>query len=142
MFKDIRNELVQRPEIRELLGYAAIPTGEEEDELLEHYASLADWHLYGYEDEGLIVGIAGFVEQADGELKLQHLAVLPENRHKGYARGMLLELIKERELQRMTATTDEEGAQFFRQLGFAVYITKDAHTGLEHYRCVYEVELD
>ncbi|MFM9277379.1 GNAT family N-acetyltransferase [Paenibacillus jiagnxiensis] len=138
MLKNIKSE-TDRPEVRELLGYANVAGREEEKEIINHYKTDDRLHLYGYEDDGLIVGLLGFERKDKGIIHLHHIAVLPENRLKGYGRGMLLQLIKDLDPEQITADTDEEGAQFFRNLSFTVYGSEDPLTGLESFHCVYDM---
>lgn len=138
MFKNVKTSL-EREEVLELLTYAMLDRPERGEEALRIYQTSDDWKLFGVEDEGLIVGIVGFEEQEDGTIVLHHLAVLPENRHRGYGRGMLLTLIKERNPKRLTAATDAEGADFFRNVGFAVYGSEDL-PGDGQFHCIYEID--
>lgn len=138
MLKNIKSE-TDRPEVRELLGYADVAGRVDEDELINRYKTDDRLHLYGYEDDGLIVGLLGFERKDEGIIHLHHIAVLPENRLKGYGRGMLLQLIKDLDPQQIIADTDEEGAQFFRNLSFTVYGSEDSLTGLESFHCVYDM---
>ncbi|MGG4220725.1 GNAT family N-acetyltransferase [Paenibacillus jamilae] len=138
MFKNIKPDL-DREEVLELLTYAVLDHPERGEAALRAYQASDEWKLFGVEDEGLIVGVVGFEEQEDGTIVLHHLAVLPENRHRGYGRGMLLTLIKERSPKRLTVDTDAEGADFFRNVGFAVYGSEDLPDGGQ-FHCVYEID--
>ncbi|KYG93577.1 GNAT family N-acetyltransferase [Paenibacillus jamilae] len=138
MFKNIKTDL-DREEVLELLTYAVLDHPERGEAALRTYQASDDWKLFGVEDEGLIVGIVGFEEQEDGTTVIRNLAVLPENRHRGYARGMLLKLIQERNPKRLTVDTDAEGADFFRNVGFAVYGSEDLPEGGQ-FHCVYEID--
>ncbi|MFB5673525.1 GNAT family N-acetyltransferase [Paenibacillus terreus] len=138
MLKNIKSE-TDRPEVRELLGYADVAGRVDEDELINRYKTDDRLYLYGYEDDGLIVGLLGFERKEERIIHLHHIAVLPENRLKGYGRGMLLQVIKDLDPQQIIADTDEEGAQFFRNLSFTVYGSADPLTGLESFHCVYNM---
>ncbi|KWX74011.1 GNAT family N-acetyltransferase [Paenibacillus jilunlii] len=130
-------------EVKELLAYAVI---DEPDALWRtsvEYGSKASLQLYGWEEEGLLVGLAGFEETEDGSLEIRHIAVLPENRGKGYARGIILELLAARNPRYLLAETEDEvAADFYRNLGFMVYSLGENPAGIEIFRCVYEVEED
>lgn len=128
MFKNIKPDSA-REEVLELLTYAVLDHPERGEAALRAYQASDEWKLFGVEDEGLIVGVVGFEEREDGTIVLHHLAVLPENRHRGYGRGMLLTLIKERSPKRLMVDTDAEGADFFRNVGFAVYGSEDLPDG-------------
>lgn len=129
------------PEVNELLGYAVMDDPEALERVTAEYKELPALQLCGWEEEGLLVGITGYEETEDGSLDIRHIAVLPENRGKGYARGMILELLTARQPRYVVAETeDETAADFYRSLGFMVYSLGENAAGIELFRCVYEVE--
>lgn len=139
MLKDITMQASQ-PEIKELLSYSVFPDPEAVDEAAESYQS-GDSRLFGYEEDGLLLGVIGF-DVKEYELIIRHLAVLPENRGKGYGRGLILELLLEVQPkpERVIAETDEEAVNFYRSIGFEVYSLGEKYPGVERFRCIYEVE--
>lgn len=139
MLKDITMQASQ-PEIKELLSYSVFPDPEAVDEAAASYQS-GDSRLFGYEEDGLLLGVIGFDVKED-ELIIRHLAVLPENRGKGYGRGLILELLLEVQPkpERVIAETDEEAVNFYRSIGFEVYSLGEKYPGVERFRCIYEVE--
>ncbi|SET35186.1 GNAT family N-acetyltransferase [Paenibacillus sp. NFR01] len=140
MLIDLKNKL-DDPEIAELLGYAVIDDPQELERARVEYRDQSALQLAGWEEDGLVVGLTGFEETEDGSLVLRHIAVLPENRGKGYARGMILELLSAREPRYVLAETEDEiGADFYRSLGFMVYSLGANAAGIETFRCVYEVD--
>ncbi|UQZ36381.1 GNAT family N-acetyltransferase [Paenibacillus sp. PK3_47] len=132
---------VNSPEVAELLAYAVIDDPEALRRTSAEYSEQAALQLCGWEEEEVLVGLLGFEETEDGSLEIRHIAVLPENRGKGYARGMLLELLTAREPRYLLAETEDEiAADFYRSLGFMVYSLGENAAGIEMFRCVYEVE--
>ncbi|QUL57483.1 GNAT family N-acetyltransferase [Paenibacillus tritici] len=133
--------LVGTPQVNELLTYAVIDDPEALESTSAEYREQAAMQLCGWEEEGLLLGLTGFEETEDGSLDIRHIAVLPENRGKGYARGMILELVTTREPRYLVAETEDEiAADFYRSLGFMVYSLGENTAGIEMFRCVYEVE--
>ncbi|WP_150268460.1 GNAT family N-acetyltransferase [Paenibacillus tepidiphilus] len=129
------------PEVQELLGYAVMDDPDALAAITAEYSTGNALKLAGWEEEGLLVGLAGYEETEDGSLELHHIAVLPENRGKGYARGMILELLEARSPRYLLAETEDEiAADFYRSLGFMVYSLGVNAAGIEMFRCVYEVE--
>ncbi|GGF84697.1 hypothetical protein GCM10010912_32350 [Paenibacillus albidus] len=129
------------PEVDELLVYALIEEPEELAGISAEYAGQSPLQLKGWEDEGLLLGLIGYEETEDGSLVIRHIAVLPENRGKGYARGMILELLTVHQPRYVLAETEDEvAADFYRALGFMVYSLGENTAGIEMFRCVYEVE--
>lgn len=132
---------VGSPEVTELLAYAVIDDPEALRRTSDEYREQSALQLCGWEEEELLVGLVGFEETEDGSLEIRHIAVLPENRGKGYARGMILELLTAREPRYLLAETEDEiAADFYRSLGFMVYSLGENAAGIEMFRCVYEVE--
>ncbi|WP_151734983.1 GNAT family N-acetyltransferase ['Paenibacillus yunnanensis' Narsing Rao et al. 2020] len=129
------------PEVQELLGYAVMEDPEALAGVSAEYGESSALQLAGWEEEELLVGLVGYEETEDGSLELRHIAVLPENRGKGYARGMILELMAARNPRYVLAETEDEiAADFYRSLGFMVYSLGENAAGIELFRCVYEVD--
>ncbi|MNB65932.1 hypothetical protein D3C81_342360 [compost metagenome] len=140
MLTDLKSRF-DTAEIAELMSYAVAGDPSALEHAALEYQQNSGLELFGWEDDGLVVGLVGFEETEDGSLELRHIAVLPENRGKGYARGMILELMTQRNPRYVVAeTTDESTADFYRALGFMVYSLGDGPNGAEVLRCVYEVE--
>lgn len=142
MLIDLKQRL-GTPEVDELLAYAVIDEPDALWRASAEYGKYAALQLNGWEEEGLLLGLVGFEETEDGSLDIRHIAVLPENRGKGYARGMILELMTLRNPRYVLAETEDEvAANFYRALGFMVYSLGENPAGIEMFRCVYEVEAD
>jgi len=140
MLKDIK-PLIETPEVNELLTYAVIDDPDTLQQTSSEYSEQTALQLFGWEEENLLLGLVGFEETEDGSLEVRHIAVLPENRGKGYARGMILELLTSREPRYILAETEDEvAANFYRSLGFMVYSLGINAAGIELFRCVYETE--
>lgn len=140
MLIDLKH-LVGSPEVDELLAYAVIDEPDALQRTSAEYSAQAALQLCGWEEEGLLLGLVGFEETEDGSLDIRHIAILPENRGKGYARGMILELLTARQPRYLLAETEDEiAADFYRSLGFMVYSLGENAAGIEMFRCVYEVE--
>ncbi|MNO00759.1 hypothetical protein D3C81_2207130 [compost metagenome] len=74
-------------------------------------------------------------------MEILHLAVRPEDRQKGYGRGLLLEVLDKKNPDTLFAVTDEDGADFYRNVGFEVTgFTEGVENGRELFRSVYRVE--
>lgn len=127
-----------QPEIAELMEYATHFDAEQEKKAWEQYESGAE--LYVFEDEEEIVGLIGFSIDASGEMNILHLAVRPEDRLKDYGRGMIVEALLLKKPDVVIAVTDEEEADFFRNIGFTVNGFYPGPHEPERFRCVYESE--
>ncbi|MED4955706.1 GNAT family N-acetyltransferase [Paenibacillus macerans] len=138
MFKPI-NSRVDEPQIRELLEYAVVLEPAALEEALALYRSGAG-QLYGYEDEGEVVGVIGFRVNDSRVLEIIHLVVRPESRMQGYGRGLVLLALSHANPESIASVTDEEGAQFFRSIGFQITGLGGGPYGEERFRCVYNVD--
>ncbi|WP_410511557.1 GNAT family N-acetyltransferase [Paenibacillus sp. BR2-3] len=140
MLIDLKH-LIGTPEVKELLTYAVIDEPDALQQTLAEYSEQPALQLYGWEEDGLLLGLVGYEETEDGSLEVKHIAVLPENRGKGYARGMILELLTARQPRYLMAETEDEvAANFYRSLGFMVYSLGENGAGIELFRCVYETD--
>ncbi|BFH64041.1 GNAT family N-acetyltransferase [Paenibacillus azoreducens] len=129
---------IRRPEVAELFSYAVFPDDRSVEKAVQAYESNNAWQLYGYEDGELLVGMIGY-EKAGNDIVLHHISVIPENRGLGYGRGMILEVMTQENPERVIAETDEDAAQFYRNLGFVIHSLGEQYPGTERFRCVYEV---
>ncbi|WP_059045456.1 GNAT family N-acetyltransferase [Paenibacillus rubinfantis] len=139
MFKSI-NSRVDEPAIQDLLEYAVLFDPDALETAVRLYRAGDPYKLYGYEEEGAIAGIIGYRVTASQTLEITHLAVHPEQRMKGYGRALVLLALTEAGPERMEAVTDEEGAEFFRSIGFQITGFQDQASGEERFRCIYEVD--
>ncbi|OOC62409.1 GNAT family N-acetyltransferase [Paenibacillus ihbetae] len=142
MLKEITSQAAKL-EVRELLGYSVFPDPDQVEKAVSYYKAEGGSKLYGYVEEGLLVGIIGCDIQQD-EVTIRHLAVIPENRGKGYGRGMILELLLQLDPKpkRVIAETDEEAVDFYRNIGFEVHSLGEKYPGVERFRCIYEVDAE
>lgn len=128
MFKPI-NARVDEPAIRELLECAVLFDPDALETAARLYREGDTYKLYGYEEEGGIAGIIGFRVNASGTLEIEHLAVHPEQRMKGFGRALVLLALTEAGPERMEAVTDEAGADFFAASDFRLPAFKMKHPG-------------
>lgn len=131
---------LDNPEIKELLSYAVFPDPDKLEKVIEQYQSDQTLTLYGYEDEDMLVGIIGVQKDEDNTLVIKHIAVQPENRMKGYGRGLILEIIEHVKPSMVVTETDADAIDFYRSIGFTVYSLGELYPGIERYRCVYEID--
>ncbi|MCM3783033.1 GNAT family N-acetyltransferase [Neobacillus mesonae] len=130
---------INDPIVEELIGYSTLPEESHIKAAMALYKDHDHYELYGFEDEEQLVAIIG-VEQNGRQVTIKHLAVLPENREKGYGRGIISEMISRLEPEIVIAETDEEAVDFYRNVGFVVYSLGEKYPGVERFRCVFEAE--
>ncbi|SFS47105.1 GNAT family N-acetyltransferase [Paenibacillus sp. 453mf] len=133
--KDRINDVI----VQELIGYSTLPEESHIQAALAMYKNNDSTELLGFEDEGQLVALIG-IEQDGNKVMIKHLAVLPENREKGYGRGIISEMISSVQPETVIAETDEEAVDFYRNVGFVVYSLGEKYPGVERFRCVFETE--
>lgn len=133
---------IKESDIQELLSYSVFPDPERLQFVISRYENDANLWLFGYESEGIMVGIIGFEVSDNQEMTITHLAVEPESRGVGFGRGIILEIIEDMHPVRIVAETDEETVQFYRNIGFVIRSLGEKYPGVERFLCTYEVEED
>lgn len=135
--KKKRNEL----RVRELLTYTTYEDDNPSvDQLLKKYDD-PNVQMAGIENEGALIGLAGYKLDQNQVLQIIHMIVHPSMRGLGYGRGLLLELIHLHEPVKIVVETDEEAVEFFRNIGFEIISLGINATGAERYKCIYDVLL-
>lgn len=136
------DQKLEQPQLQELLSYAVFPDPQVLEAVIQQYDTQDHMHLYGYQEDGAWIGVIGCVEEADTPdvLRIRHLAIAPNERGKGYGRGILLELIETAQPSVLLAEADDEGAEFYRNIGFTVIGNGELNAASERYLCRYEVE--
>jgi len=141
MLEHIKHRLNEE-EIRELIGYSVFPDPDRIEQAVARYQQEDQLQLYGAVEEDEVIGIVGFTMDEDQNLILQHIAVRPENREQGYGRSIMLELIGLTNPKSIVAETDENAADFYRNIGFTVFSLGEKYPGVERFRCEYITEED
>ncbi|MEK0315921.1 GNAT family N-acetyltransferase [Cohnella sp. 56] len=136
MLVDIKNRLDQRP-VYELLEMSVFPDPDRIVEVLGAYRQDPKLNLQGYEDEGEMIGIVGYAVNEDKRLVIRHIAVHPDERGKGYGRGIVLLLLGAENPASIEAETDEDSVGFYRSIGFTIHSLGELYLGTERYRCIY-----
>ncbi|WP_409344431.1 GNAT family N-acetyltransferase [Paenibacillus sp. MBLB4367] len=141
MLIDLKARL-EEPAVQELLGLAIFPDPEKVQKAVDTYKHEDRAHLTGYENEGALVGLAGFRLDEAGVMEIKHIAVVPEERGKGYGRGIVLELLFQHNPAKIIAETDEEAVDFYRSIGFMIESLGEKYPGVERFACTYITEPD
>lgn len=139
MLIHIQNEPIE-PAIQELMEIAAGFQLEQQDEMWSRYRSGREAELYAYQEDEEWIGLIGIEMLSPERMDIMHLVIRPEDRLKGYGRGLIMEAIVLKGPELVTAVTDEEGADFFRNIGFSVTGFFAAPGQSELFRCVYEAK--
>lgn len=141
MLINMTHKLVD-PEVRELISYSVFPDPDELEKVINEYQSEPALTLYGYEEENTLIGLIGVYDDGDEQLQIKHIAVQPENRLKGYGRGLILELIEHSKPASIKAETDIEAVDFYRSIGFSIFSLGELYPGIERFHCVYDVDTE
>ncbi|TMV44999.1 GNAT family N-acetyltransferase [Paenibacillus mesophilus] len=137
MLIDIHSKL-RDDAVAELLGQSVFPDPERIEEAIRTYESGAGHELYGTEEEGAVVALAGFTMDDAGGLVIKHIAVRPDYRGKGYGRDLVLGLIELKHPRWIAAETDDEAVGFYRSIGFTIESLGEKYPGVERFKCTYD----
>ncbi|QHT63212.1 GNAT family N-acetyltransferase [Paenibacillus lycopersici] len=124
-------------EIQELLGWSVFPDPESLQRAVDLYANGKAHTLLGLESEGRIIGLIGYCRPNADTIEIAHIAVTPEERYKGYGRGLILELLAMENPAVLVAETDEEAVDFYRSSRFTVESLGEKY-GVERFKCTYD----
>ncbi|RUS46236.1 GNAT family N-acetyltransferase [Cohnella sp. AR92] len=141
MLIDLRAKLEQ-PEVAELIELSVLPDPEKLPEVIEAYRTDNRLDMMGYVNEEQLIGIVGYEVNEDNVLKINHLAIAPEERGKGFGRMAVLELLDWEAPDVILAETDEESVEFFRNIGFVIESLGESVPGIERFKCTYTVNIE
>ncbi|NBD25341.1 GNAT family N-acetyltransferase [Paenibacillus glycinis] len=127
-------------EIQELLSWSVFPDPERLQRAVDLYKGETAHRLLGYESEGDIIGLIGYHWAGEGKIEIDHIAVTPEERYKGYGRGLILELLTLENPSLLVAETDEDAVDFYRSSRFTVESLGEKYPGTERFLCTYEAD--
>ena len=99
---------------------------------LNKYRDDSNLHLYGWAENGEILGICGFAIH-DSHVEVKHIAVAESARHRGVGRVMIsvLQCLYPTAIQ---AETDDDAIGFYRKRGFDATVIEKY--GMRRWSCV------
>lgn len=116
MFCDIKNQL-DNPDVRAIMAASAFdPSPEAMDYKASEFRRHESWQLYGWVENGMIVGVCGFEVHKD-YVEILNIAVAESVRHHGIGGIMIATLWKKYEMA-IEAETDDDAVDFYRKRGF------------------------
>ncbi|MBK3496411.1 GNAT family N-acetyltransferase [Viridibacillus sp. YIM B01967] len=134
----ISSKIIQ-PSIRELLSYAT--SIEKVDQAYIMYIESHNQSLFGYKNgKEDISGCIG-VEIKANNCEIRHIAVSPEERGKGIGGKMIEFIIDKYSLTNITAETDKDAVEFYRNLGFKITSLGEKYPGIERFLCERIIEI-
>ena len=111
----IDGDVLVSPRVRDLLSLSmGDPTPAALDDVGHHYREDPAWALFGYEQDGLVVGCVSIEATSPGQATLRHLAVAPEERLRGIGRSMIDGVSERLLLNTVVAETDGDAVGFYR----------------------------
>ena len=106
---------MSKPEIRNILAACVWDNSEK---VTDDYKRHNDWQLYGWSEDGDVVGVCGFEVHFDW-LEILHIATCKSARGRGVGQLMITELRKKYKII-IEAETDDDAVDFYRKCGFEV----------------------
>lgn len=106
--------------VLELLRLSRDGRGDESDAAAAEYATREQFGLWGYEEDGRLLGIAGIEWSDDGHARLADLAVDAGERRRGIGRRLVEHVCIVLQPRSAAGAATAESAPFFEHCGFAV----------------------
>jgi ribosomal protein S18 acetylase RimI-like enzyme len=132
MFCDIKDQL-DNPDVRAIMAASAFdPSPEAMDYKATEFRRHESWQLYGWVENGKIVGVCGFDVHKD-YVEILNIAVAESVRHHGVGGKMITALWKKYEMA-IEAETDDDAVDFYRKRGFVT--TAFQKYGVRRWTCV------
>ena len=123
------------PSIRKLLSYATSESSLS-DEYLK-YLSLDSRKLLAIEESGNFIAFVGIKILKENECEIKHIAVDPIERNRGLESYMINFICEKYNFKKITAETDFEAVNFYKNYGFTVTSLGEKYPGIERFKCEY-----
>jgi len=115
-FRNIKNHL-DNLDIHKILSNCLFDASSDGTaQTIEKYCEYNIWKLFGWVENGKILGICGFEVRAD-YVKILHISVVEHSRYHGIGSSMLAALQEKYKLA-IEAETDDDAVEFYRKIGF------------------------
>ena len=93
--------------------------------------------LLGKVTNNVLVGLIGVTYISSYQIELRHIAVKQGYRNQGLGKGMLTEILENRNLTEIVAETDKNAVSFYRRTGFHITSLGEKYPGVERFHCVF-----
>jgi len=113
--------------------------GERASATAREYATNELYALWGYEEDGAVVGLAGIEWSEEGRMRLMDLAVAPEQRRRGVGRALTDHLCHTLQPLAIAGVTAAAAVPFFEAAGFTVGAFGAMPDGLPRYRFLWRL---
>jgi len=134
MLRDIKNELNNPTVLLLLVASAYDNSMENAYKKAEEYINRHNWSIYGWIENGEVVGVCGFKVYHTDHVEILNISVSENARGRGIGRAMVSALQNEFLLP-ITVETDDDAVNFYRKIGFNVE-NAPAKGGIPRYACV------
>jgi N-acetylglutamate synthase-like GNAT family acetyltransferase len=133
--KEIKSGSIQ-PNVRELLSYATSEKNIERE--YKQYIQSPARQLYGYDFENTVVGCIGVEFSSPKCCEIKHIAVSPNHRGEGIGSKMINFIWDQYSLSFMSAETDRDAVNFYKNYGFKIKSLGEKYPGVERFQCILE----
>jgi len=117
MFIDIKSQL-DNPIVRQIMSACVYKNSlDAAINKLVQYLNHPTWSMYGWLENGEIIGICGFEVHQTNRVDILHIAVSGDARKRGIGSAMLTAL-QELFCLPLKAETDDDAVEFYRKIGF------------------------
>jgi N-acetylglutamate synthase-like GNAT family acetyltransferase len=111
----------------------AFGSDEAASKAIERYQS-GEWSLFGYLDEGAVIGCIGLEPLSASVARIRGIAVARRRRGRGIGRSLITDAQRRADAT-LIAETDADAVDFYRGCGFDVESIGEQYAGVERFRC-------
>ncbi|WP_062050510.1 GNAT family N-acetyltransferase [Bacillus sp. JCM 19034] len=122
--------------VRHLLSFATSEKNIEREYELYIYSPVRE--LYGYDIGGKVVGCIGLEFSSSKHCEIKHIAVSPSHREEGIGRKMISFICEKYSISLLTAETDNDAVNFYKNIGFKITSLGEKYPGVERFLCSLE----
>lgn len=108
---------------------------------IELYSDCRNFHLFGVEVNGRVVGLIGVCRVSDRVGEIRHIVVHPSVRVRGIGRTMIAQIADRLDLAELIAETDTDAVGFYRRVGFNIESLGEKYPGRERFTCTWRVPI-
>jgi len=135
MFLDIKSQ-IDSLIVRKMLANCVFDDSEKGmDITIKDYLRHSDWQLFGWHENGNIVGVCGFEAHTDW-VEVLHIATDENARGQGVG-GKMVAALQEQYKMNIEAETDDDAVKFYQKCGFDT--TALNKYGVRRWACVLHI---
>lgn len=110
------------------------------DRAIEGYKTKGNRLVFGYKEQGHLLGMIGLEVTVPGQGIIQHIVVKPAGRNRGLGKALIEQSIARLGLDYLEAETDKGSVGFYERCGFWVKSLGEKYPNTERFLCIWANE--